>query len=94
MSWSSELPSELLCRPMGLVALTGLDATYNAIHKSIWDSFCNNRRGDRVPLKFKLQEGDHEYPKCRSKVRTLIWYVQCYLLVDVAIIHVDQYSLT
>ena len=64
MSSASNLPTELLCRPTALIALTGLDVTYNAIHKLIWDSFCNNRRSDRVPLQFKVVPGDHEYPKC------------------------------
>lgn len=68
MSWASDLPGELLCRPMGLVVLTGLDTTYNAIHKSIWDSFCNNRRSDRVPLNFIALGADHEYPKSKAKV--------------------------
>ena len=68
MSWASELPAELLCQPLGLVVLTGLDVTYNAIHKAIWDCFFNNRRPDRVPLKFQVLNADHEYPKCRSKV--------------------------
>lgn len=49
--------------------LTGLDVTYNAVHRAIWDSFSANRRSDRVPLNFKILPGDHEYPKCRSKVR-------------------------
>ncbi|CAI9734552.1 Hypothetical predicted protein [Octopus vulgaris] len=76
MSWAAELPEELLCRPTGLVVLTGLDVVYNAIHKAVWDAFVNNRRHDRVSLKFKVFEGDHEYPKCRSKQRTSYeWYI-------------------
>ncbi|XP_055958826.1 trafficking protein particle complex subunit 11 [Patella vulgata] len=75
MSWANELPSELLCRPTGLVVLTGLDITYNAIHKSIWDSFCNNRRSDRVPLKFNVMEADHVYPKSKSKRTSYQWYI-------------------
>lgn len=71
MSWASELPVELQRRPTGLVGLTGLDITYNAIHKLIWDSFYNNRRSDRVPLQFKVFAGDHEYPKCRTNK---VWY--------------------
>ena len=71
MSWASELPQELLCRPTGLVVLAGLDITYNAVHKAIWDCFCNNRRPDRVPLQFTVQNIDHEYPKARSKVGQL-----------------------
>ncbi|XP_071945007.1 trafficking protein particle complex subunit 11-like [Antedon mediterranea] len=70
------LPTELTCRPMGLVVLTGLDITYNAIHRDIWDSFVSGRRPDRVPLNFKVLPGDHEYPKCRSKQRTSYeWYI-------------------
>lgn len=64
-----ELPSELCCRPMAFVALTGLDVVYNAVHRAIWDAFCANRRADRVPISFKVLPGDHEYPKCRTKVR-------------------------
>ena len=69
MAWACELPQELLLRPTGLTVLTGLDTTYNAVHKAIWDSFCNNRRPERLPLHFTVQGVDHEYPKCRSKVR-------------------------
>lgn len=76
MAWASDLPQELLCRPMGLVTLCGLDVTYNAVHKSIWDSFCNNRRHDRVPLQFQVVAGDHEYPKCRTNKRqSYEWYI-------------------
>ncbi|XP_072035114.1 trafficking protein particle complex subunit 11-like [Amphiura filiformis] len=71
-----DLPVELTCRPTGLVVLTGLDITYNAVHRAIWDSFSANRRPDRVPLNFKILPGDHEYPKCRSKQRTSYeWYI-------------------
>ncbi|KAL8612906.1 hypothetical protein ACOMHN_034983 [Nucella lapillus] len=75
MSWASELPAELLCRPVGLVALTGLDTTYNAVHKAVWDAFCNNRRVDRVPLHFRALEGDHVYPKAKSKRTSYEWYI-------------------
>lgn len=76
MSWANHLPEELLCRPTGLVILTGLDVTYNAVHKTIWDSFCNNRRSDRVPLQFQVVPGDHEYPKCRTNKRqSYEWYI-------------------
>lgn len=54
---------------MAFVALTGLDVIYNAIHRAIWDAFCANRRADRVPISFKVLPGDHEYPKCRTKVK-------------------------
>ncbi|XP_071849056.1 trafficking protein particle complex subunit 11-like isoform X2 [Apostichopus japonicus] len=70
-----DLPRELTCRPLGLVVLTGLDVTYNAVHRAIWDSFSANRRSDRVPLNFKILPGDHEYPKCRSKRTSYEWYI-------------------
>ncbi|XP_054749116.2 trafficking protein particle complex subunit 11-like [Lytechinus pictus] len=70
------LSAEITSRPLGLVVLTGLDVTYNAIHRAIWDSFSANRRPDRVPLNFKSLPADHEYPKCRSKQRTSYeWYI-------------------
>ncbi|XP_071508821.1 trafficking protein particle complex subunit 11-like [Diadema antillarum] len=70
------LPVELTSRPVGLVVLTGLDVTYNAVHRAIWDSFGANRRPERVPLNFKTLPADHEYPKCRSKQRTSYeWYI-------------------
>ncbi|XP_061421126.1 trafficking protein particle complex subunit 11 [Lethenteron reissneri] len=70
-----ELPPELCCRPMTFVALTGLDVVYNAIHRAIWDAFSANRRGERVPISFKVLAGDHEYPKCRSKRTSYEWYI-------------------
>lgn len=63
-----DFPVELCCRPMAFVTLTGLDVIYNAVHRAVWDAFCANRRADRVPISFKVLPGDHEYPKCRSKV--------------------------
>ena len=72
MAWACDMPNELLCRPVGLVVLTGLDLVYNAVHKAIWDSFFNNRRTDRVPLNFCSFGIDHEYQKCRSKVSSVV----------------------
>lgn len=66
-----DFPVELCCRPMAFVTLTGLDVVYNAVHRAVWDAFCANRRADRVPISFKVLPGDHEYPKCRSKVMAL-----------------------
>ncbi|XP_030047372.1 trafficking protein particle complex subunit 11 [Microcaecilia unicolor] len=73
MRW--DFPVELCCRPMAFVTLTGLDVTFNAIHRAIWDAFCVNRRADRVPISFKVLPGDHEYPKCRSKRTSYEWYI-------------------
>lgn len=75
MSWASELPPELLSRPVGLVVLTGLDTMYNAVHKAVWDAFCNNRRADRVPLHFRALNADHVYPKAKSKRASYEWYI-------------------
>ncbi|KAJ1215559.1 hypothetical protein NDU88_003167 [Pleurodeles waltl] len=60
---------------MAFVTLTGLDITYNAIHRAIWDAFCANRRADRVPISFKVLPGDHEFPKCRQKRTSYEWYI-------------------
>ncbi|XP_055488023.1 trafficking protein particle complex subunit 11 isoform X2 [Leucoraja erinacea] len=70
-----DFPLELCCRPMAFVALTGLDVTYNAIHRAIWDAFCANRRADRVPISFKVLAGDHEYPKCKQRRTAYEWYI-------------------
>ncbi|XP_029438424.1 trafficking protein particle complex subunit 11 [Rhinatrema bivittatum] len=70
-----DFPLELCCRPMAFVTLTGLDVTYNAVHRAIWDAFYVNRRADRVPISFKVLPGDHEYPKCRSKRTSYEWYI-------------------
>lgn len=66
-----DFPVELCCRPMAFVTLTGLDVVYNAVHRAVWDAFCANRRADRVPISFKVLPGDHEYPKCRTKVASV-----------------------
>lgn len=68
MSWASEFPDELRSKPFGLVVLAGLDHTYNAVHKAVWDLFCNNRKADRVPLNFVTFPADHEYPRAKPKV--------------------------
>ncbi|MEE6460867.1 hypothetical protein FKM82_001125 [Ascaphus truei] len=70
-----DFPVELCCRPMAFVTLTGLDVTYNAVHRAIWDAFCANRRADRVPISFKVLPGDHEFPKCRTKRTSYEWYI-------------------
>lgn len=72
MAWACEIPRELTERAQGLVVLTGLDITYNAVHKAVWDAFSNNRRPDRVPLFFKCLDADYEYPKAKIKVVFLL----------------------
>lgn len=79
MSWACDFPSELLRKPLGLVVLAGLDATYNAVHKAVWDLFCNNRKADRVPLNFVTLPVDHDYPKAKPKV-SISWHWLMFLL--------------
>ena len=69
MAAASEFPTDLATRPLGFIALTGLDVSQKPVHRAIWDSFSVNRHPDRVPLSFKLLALDHEYPKAKPKVR-------------------------
>lgn len=73
-----DFPVELCCRPMAFVTLTGLDVVYNAVHRAVWDAFCANRRADRVPISIKVLPGDHEYPKCRTKVLLSLKERKCF----------------
>ena len=75
MASAVEFPDELCAAPMPLVALTGLDVTYNAVHRSIWDAFSNNRRTDRLNLSFACLEGDHQYPPAKAKRMSYDWYI-------------------
>ena len=68
MAAASEFPTELATRPLGLVALIGLDIHNKPLHKAIWESFSVNRHPERVPLSFRLLSIDHEFPKAKSKV--------------------------
>lgn len=61
-----ELPPELHVRPFAFIAVTGLDTLHNAIHKAVWNSFSTNRHPDRLPIVFKVLDGDHEYPKVKT----------------------------
>lgn len=70
-----QLPTELTCSPKPFIVLTGLDVTYNAVHRSIWDAFSNNRRPDRVSVTLKCLPGDHAYPKCKTKRSSYDWYI-------------------
>lgn len=45
---TSILPSELITTPQPLIGLSGLDVDKNPIHKSILESFINNRKPDRL----------------------------------------------
>ena len=84
MAAASEFPTELATRPLGLVALIGLDIHNKPLHKAIWESFSVNRHPERVPLSFRLLSIDHEFPKAKSKVDE-IWLLHtrriCYCTV-------------
>ena len=71
MSWASQIPPELSTPHLPLVVLTGLDVKHNAIHKGIWDGF-NERTNQK--FRYKLLDGDHEYPKPKTKV-ALFFYL-------------------
>ena len=75
MASAEEFPGELCTTPMPFVVLTGLDITYNAVHRSIWDAFSNNRRHDRLNMSFACLEGDHQYPQSKAKRMSYDWYI-------------------
>nr|XP_002122142.1 trafficking protein particle complex subunit 11-like [Ciona intestinalis] len=75
MSKHLKLPEELCCNPTPFIVLTGLDNVYNAVHKSIWDAFCNNRRNDRLQIQFSCLPGDHAYPRSKTKRTSYDWYI-------------------
>lgn len=68
MSWATDFPEELLRKPTGLVGFTGLDIVNNSTHQCIWEAFSLNRKLDRLPLHFKLEDSMHEYPISKPKV--------------------------
>uniref|UniRef100_A0A5S6QQT5 Foie-gras_1 domain-containing protein n=1 Tax=Trichuris muris TaxID=70415 RepID=A0A5S6QQT5_TRIMR len=63
----SELPVELTCPTLQLIALLGLDVHNNAAHKSIWDALMMNRRPDRRPLNFQLASGSQHFLDLKAK---------------------------
>uniref|UniRef100_A0A1I8FU32 Protein FMC1 homolog n=1 Tax=Macrostomum lignano TaxID=282301 RepID=A0A1I8FU32_9PLAT len=75
MSWASYFPEQLTEKPVGLVALTGLDVERNPSHKAILDTFSQHRKPDRLPLRFVRNAVDHEYPKCKTKRTSYEWYI-------------------
>jgi hypothetical protein len=63
-----DLPPELCCKSQPLIGLTGLDTLNNAIHRTIWDAFTNNRRPDKTSVQYKILNPDHEFPVAKPKV--------------------------
>ena len=66
MASACEFPDELITKPLGFVALVGLEVNHNAMHRSIWDTFTVNRRQEKV-LNIQLLPGDAEFPKKKNK---------------------------
>uniref|UniRef100_A0A914V4W9 Uncharacterized protein n=1 Tax=Plectus sambesii TaxID=2011161 RepID=A0A914V4W9_9BILA len=62
-----DIPESLSAAPQQLVALVGLDTNNNPTHRNVADSFCVNRRPDRLPLHFRLIAADHEFPRAKPK---------------------------
>uniref|UniRef100_A0A1I8F326 Foie-gras_1 domain-containing protein n=1 Tax=Macrostomum lignano TaxID=282301 RepID=A0A1I8F326_9PLAT len=72
MSWASYFPEQLTEKPVGLVALTGLDVERNPSHKAILDT---TGSPTDFPLRFVRNAVDHEYPKCKTKRTSYEWYI-------------------
>ncbi|XP_063973800.1 trafficking protein particle complex subunit 11 isoform X3 [Diachasmimorpha longicaudata] len=70
----SELPPELLAKPLALIGLTGLDFS-NTTHRSIWDAFQSNRRPDDVSVRFKHLPLNHTFPTPKPKRNSYEWYI-------------------
>lgn len=87
MSWTNEMPKELSVKPLPLIVLTGLDIKHNAIHKEIWDGF-NLKTGQK--FRYKLLDGDHEYPKSKNKVIYINFNKQIFNKLSLKSIKRDQ----
>ncbi|XP_015120848.1 trafficking protein particle complex subunit 11 [Diachasma alloeum] len=70
----SELPPELLAKPLALIGLTGLDLS-NTTHRSIWDAFQSNRRPDNLSVHFKYLPLNHTFPTPKPKRNSYEWYI-------------------
>lgn len=71
----TEFPPEIILKPLALIGLAGLDTVNNAVHKSVWDAFSNNRRPDRAPVRFKLLNNTFEFPVVKPKRNSYEWYI-------------------
>lgn len=72
---NTEFPPEIILKPLALIGLSGLDTVNNAIHKTIWDAFSNNRRPDRAAVKFKILNNTFEFPVVKPKRNSYEWYM-------------------
>lgn len=72
---NTELPPEIILKPLALIGISGLDTVNNAVHKTIWDAFSNNRRPDRAAVRFKLLNNTFEFPVVKPKRNSYEWYI-------------------
>ncbi|CAG4948060.1 unnamed protein product [Colias eurytheme] len=72
---NTEFPPEIIQKPLALIGLSGLDIVNNAIHKTIWDAFSNNRRPDRASVRFKILNNTFEFPVVKPKRNSYEWYI-------------------
>ncbi|XP_041984490.1 trafficking protein particle complex subunit 11 [Aricia agestis] len=72
---NTEFPPEIIVKPLALIGLSGLDVVNNAIHKTIWDAFSNNRRPDRASVQFKILHNTFEFPVVKPKRNSYEWYI-------------------
>ena len=57
-----KFPDALLKSPRCLIALSGLDARNNAVHRMVWDEFTTgSRRAERKPILYKHFPANHIY---------------------------------
>jgi hypothetical protein len=63
-----DVPECLTSPTQQLIMLVGLDVANNPMHRTVADSFCTNRRADRLPLHFRLVSADHEFRRPKPKV--------------------------
>eukprot|EP00795_Rhopilema_esculentum_P015692 gene15692-6984_t len=74
MATAGDVPGELLVKPLGFVAVTGLDIVNNAVHCAIWDAFNASRRQEKA-LNIKPVAADYECPRRRPKRTSYEFYV-------------------
>ncbi|CAG5055727.1 unnamed protein product [Parnassius apollo] len=72
---NTEFPPEIILKPLALIGLSGLDIVNNAVHKTIWDAFSNNRRSDRASVRFKILNNTFEFPVVKPKRNSYEWYI-------------------
>ena len=77
-----ELPPELTCTPLALVAFVGLDHTDKqdkkdgdtSGHADLWKRFVVDRGLDRVPVRIRHTK-DLRWPQMKPKRNTYEWFI-------------------